>query len=57
VYQAVHILANEEEQRIEEVRRNYRKFLSQMSSERESSGELAPAISHFLKVTKSWTQR
>lgn len=25
-----------------------------MSSERESSGELAPAISHFLKVTKSY---
>jgi hypothetical protein len=54
VHQAAHILANEEEQRMEEVRRSYRKLLSRMFSERESLGELAAAINQFLKVTKSY---
>jgi len=40
--------------RVEERRRQYRALLSTMSRERGSVGELAPAIAHFLKVTKSY---
>jgi hypothetical protein len=54
VHRAAHILANEEDLRVEELRREYRYLLSEMSSRREEVGELSGAVSLFLKVTKSY---
>ena len=54
VHRAAHILKNEENLRVEELRREYRYLLSEMSSRREEAGELSGAVSLFLKVTKSY---
>jgi hypothetical protein len=54
VHRAAHILANEEDLRIEELRRDYRRLLSEMLSGKEQAGELEGAVRVFLKVTKSY---
>jgi hypothetical protein len=54
VHRAAHILKNEEDLRVEQLRREYRYLLSEMSSQREQAGELSGAVSLFLKVTKSY---
>jgi hypothetical protein len=54
VHQAAHLLENPAGQRVEELRRQYRELLAQMSRERATVGELEPAIAQFLKVTKSY---
>lgn len=54
VHKAAHILKNEENLRVEELRREYRYLLSEMSSRREEAGELSGAVSLFLKVTNSY---
>ena len=54
VHQAARILKNEEGLRVEELRRDYRRLLAQMSSRREEAGELSGVVSLFLKVTKSY---
>jgi hypothetical protein len=54
VHRAAHILKNEENLRVEQLRREYRYLLSEMSSRREEAGELSGAVSLFLKVTKSY---
>ncbi len=54
VHRAAHILANEEDLRVEELRRNYRKLLAEMLGQREQAGELQSAILLFSKVTKSY---
>jgi hypothetical protein len=54
VHRAARILKNEEDLRVEELRREYRYLLSEMSSRREEAGELSGAVSLFLKVTKSY---
>ncbi len=54
VHQAAHLLENPAGQRVEELRREYRELLAQMSRERAAVGELEPAIAQFLKVTKSY---
>lgn len=54
VHRAAHILADEEDLRVEELRRNYRRLLSEMSSRRKEAGGLWGAVSLFLKVTKSY---
>jgi hypothetical protein len=54
IHRAAHILANEEDLRVEELRRDYRHLLAQMSSRREEAGDLLKAVSLFLKVTKSY---
>jgi hypothetical protein len=54
IHRAAHILANEEDLRVEELRRDYRRLLAQMSSRREEAGDLSGALSLFLKVTKSY---
>ena len=54
VHRAAHILKNEENLRVEQLRREYRYVLSEMSSRREEAGELSGAVSLFLKVTKSY---
>lgn len=54
VHRAAHLLKNEEDLRVEELRREYRSLLSEMSSRREEAGELSGAVSLFLKVSKSY---
>lgn len=48
------MLANEGGRRIEELRRDYRRLLSEMSGRKEEAGVLSGAVSLFLKVTKSY---
>jgi len=54
IHRAAHILANEEDIRVEQLRREYRYLLSEMSSRREEVDDLSEAVSLFLKVTKSY---
>jgi hypothetical protein len=54
VHRAAHILANKQDLGIEELRRDYRHLLSEMSSRKEEAGELKGAIGQFLKVSRSY---
>jgi hypothetical protein len=54
VHQAARILANEEDRRVEDLRRDYRRLLCEMSSRKEEAGNLSGAVALFLKVTKSY---
>jgi hypothetical protein len=54
VHQAAHLLTPAEERRVELRRREYRALLAEMSRRRAEAGRLAPAIGHFLRVTKSY---
>jgi hypothetical protein len=54
VHRAAHILANQKNLRVEELRRDYRRLLAEMSSKKEQAGDLSGAVSLFLKVTKSY---
>lgn len=54
VHRAAYILKNEEDLRVEQLRREYRYLLSEMSSRKEEAGDLSGAVSLFLKVTKSY---
>ena len=54
VHRAARILKNGEGLRVEELRRDYRRLLSEMSSRREEADALSGAVSLFLKVTKSY---
>ncbi len=54
VHRAAHILKNEEDLRVEQLRREYRSLLKEMSSRKQEAGELSGAVSLFLKVTKSY---
>jgi hypothetical protein len=53
-HRAAHILANEEDRRVEDLRRDYRRLLREMSVRKEEAGYLSGAVSLFLKVTKSY---
>ena len=54
VHRAARILKNEEGLRVEELRRDYRRLLSEMGNRTEEAGELQGAVSLFSKVTKSY---
>ena len=54
VHRAAHGLSNEEGLRVEELRRDYRHLLAEMSRCKERAGALSDAVSVFLKVTKSY---
>ena len=54
VYRAAHILANAEEHDAAAVRRDYNELLAKMARDRDCAGSLSSAISHFLKVTRSY---
>jgi hypothetical protein len=54
VHRAAHILANEGARGVEQLRREYRKLLYEMSSRKEEAGALSGAVSLFLKVSKSY---
>ena len=53
VQQAADLLANPEERDGAEVGARSATLLTEMATEREAAGRLAPAIDHFLKVTAS----
>lgn len=54
MHRAARILANEGDRHVEELRRDYRILLSEMSAGKEEAGTLSGAVSLFLKVTKSY---
>ena len=54
VHRAAHILSNEESLRVEQLRRDYRHLLAEMSRRKEQAGALSGAVSLFLKVTNSY---
>ncbi len=54
VHQAAHLLAPSPGRRVELRRRDYRALLAEMSRRGAEVENLAPAIAHFRKVTKSY---
>jgi hypothetical protein len=54
IHQAAHLLANESGLDLLALRRAYRTLLAEMARERAALGDLAPAVGHFLKVTRSY---
>src|SRR5215210_2222043 len=54
VHRAARLLSNEGGRRVEEVRRDYRLLLAEMSRRKEEASTLSGAVSLFLKVTKSY---
>jgi len=54
VHQAAHVLANHEEERDPAVRERYQAMLQTMREQQASLGPLSPAITTFLKVTRSY---
>jgi hypothetical protein len=54
VHRAAHLLENTEQRKVEELRREYRSLLGEMLQGRAKLTSLAPAVDHFLKVTKSY---
>lgn len=54
MHRAAHILNNEEDLRVEQLRRDYRKILEEMSIRKEEAGALSGAVSLFVKVSRSY---
>jgi hypothetical protein len=54
VHRAAHVLADEGDHSVEELRRDYRRLLSEMHRGKAEAGVLSGAVSLFLKVTKSY---
>lgn len=54
LHEAARILANHQEESGTQVQVRYQALLDQMAAERERAGTLAPAVDHFLKVTRSY---
>jgi hypothetical protein len=54
VHRAAHLLANAAGLDLLDLRRAYRTLLAEMARGRAALGDLAPAVSHFLKVTRSY---
>ncbi len=54
MHHAAHILVNAEGLAEADVRRQYDALLAEMRHQREQVANLAPAVSHFLKVTDSY---
>jgi hypothetical protein len=54
VHQAAHLLANAEQRGVETLKQDYQHLLSIIAQQQDLSGILAPAVSHFQKVTTSY---
>lgn len=54
MHRAAHLLGNDEGRDVLDVRFEYRGLLVEMKHGLEGLGELSPAVSHFLKVTRSY---
>lgn len=54
VHQAAHLLANADQRDVETLKREYQQLLATMKEHQELLGGLAPAVTHFQKVTISY---
>ncbi len=54
VHRAAHVLANEASYSGTQVRYAYTALLAEMTGSQAAAGPLSPAVSHFLKVTRSY---
>lgn len=54
VHRAAHLLNNDAGLSVFELRRTYRRLLGEMCRQRSGLQALAPAVAHFLKVTRSY---
>ena len=54
VHRAAHVLTNEEQRAGTAVKRHLGSLLGAMMRHRAAAGDLAPALAHFLKVTRSY---
>jgi hypothetical protein len=60
VHQTAHLLANAEQHHVETLKREYQQLLATMTQQQNLLGTLAPAVTHFQKVTarkRSWSRR
>jgi hypothetical protein len=54
VHQAAHLLANAEQRDVDALKQEYQQLLTAMAQHQDLLGELAPAVTHFQKVTTSY---
>jgi hypothetical protein len=54
VHQAAHLLANAEQRDVETLKEEYQHLLLTMAQHQDQLGELAPAVTHFQKVSTSY---
>ncbi len=54
VHQAAHLLANVEQREVKSLKQEYEQLLETMKEQQEELGALAPAVTHFCKVTASY---
>lgn len=54
VHQAAHLLANADQHDVEILKQEYQQLLATMKEQQELLGKLAPAVTHFQKVTTSY---
>jgi hypothetical protein len=54
VHQAAHLLANAEQREVKSLKQAYEQLLEMMKEQQEHLGDLAPAVTHFCKVTTSY---
>ena len=57
VHQAAHLLANAEQREVKSLKQAYEQLLETMKEQQEYLGNLAPAVTHFCKVTASYGER
>jgi len=54
VHQAAHLLANADQHDVDTLKQEYQQLLSTMTQQQDQLGALAPAVTHFQKVTASY---
>jgi hypothetical protein len=54
LHQAAHLLANAEQRDVPTLQQEYQQLLQTMKEQQDRLGELAPAVTHFRKVTQSY---
>ncbi len=54
LHQAAHVLTNEEQRDVATLKQAYEQVLETMTKQQDLLGELAPAVTHFCKVTQSY---
>lgn len=54
MHQAAHLLANAEQREVDTLKQEYQQLLATMAQQQDLLGELAPAVTHFQKVTISY---
>jgi hypothetical protein len=54
LHQAAHLLNNAQQRDVSSLQQEYRQLLSTMTQQQDQLGPLAPAVTHFCKVTHSY---